>query len=168
MTVSSEMLGALVVKDNHIEVTFVRELEHGQRSIWAMLTDSSKFIDWLAPGSIELRKGGRARLNFIDSGIVIDSIVSQFDPPRLLEYSWSGPGDPIIPIRWEIESMDRGARVILKLQSRNNEDVAKLCAGWEAHFMMLVAAIESKPILFPFEHFMSVQKDYRKNISALL
>ena len=41
----------------------------------------------LAPGEIELRKGGSAKLDSVDSGIVIDSTVSECEVPRLLEYS---------------------------------------------------------------------------------
>ena len=49
-----------------------------------MLTDPERVVEWLAPGKIELHNGGVARLNFADSGIVIDSMVSEFDAPRLL------------------------------------------------------------------------------------
>ncbi|WP_281059049.1 hypothetical protein [Mesorhizobium sp. M2C.T.Ca.TU.002.02.1.1] len=40
-----------------------------------MLTEPPQFVRWLAPGSIELRKGGRVHIDFGDSGVVIDSTV---------------------------------------------------------------------------------------------
>lgn len=50
-------------------------------------------------GTIELRAGGQARLNFTDSGIVIDSTVTSFEPEQIIEYSWSGPGEPLRTLR---------------------------------------------------------------------
>ena len=167
MTDVNETLGTIKAEDDHYEATLVRELEHSQETIWAMLIDPSKFVEWLAPGEIELRQGGRAKLNFVDSGIIIDSIVSQFDPPRLLEYSWSSPGEPARPLRWETEAIDGRTRLSLTLQSPKDEDMARSCAGWEAHLMMLMAAIESVPIKFPFDHFMSTREAYREMISGL-
>ena len=128
--------------------------------LWGMLTDPTKMVDWLAPGEIELKKGGSAKLNFVDSGIVIDSLVSEFEPLKLLEYSWSGPGEPERPLRWELTPVDDATRLTLTLSTPGDEDIARSCAGWEAHLMMLLAAIEGVPIKFPFERFQATRESY--------
>ena len=69
-----------------------RWIGHKQEAVWQMLTESPQLVQWLAPGSIELREGGRVHIDFGDSGVVIDSTVLAFDPPRLIAYSWSGDG----------------------------------------------------------------------------
>ncbi len=166
MTDDNEALGTINHVNSTYEARLERVLDHDQTTVWAMLTDPARMIDWLAPGEIELRKGGRAKLNFVDSGIVIDSIVSEFDEPRLLEYSWSSPGEPLRPVRWELEAAPGGTRLILKLQTPDDEDIARSCAGWEAHLMMLLAAIEGVPIKFPFERFQSTREEYGSMIGS--
>jgi uncharacterized protein YndB with AHSA1/START domain len=130
-----------------------------------MLTEPERMVGWLAPGEIELRKGGAAKLNFTDSGIVIDSTVSEFEPPNLLEYSWSSPDEPTRPVRWESAPVAEGTRLTLTLQIPEDEDIARACAGWEAHLMMLLAAIEGVPIKFPFERFRATREAYKSIIA---
>ena len=131
-----------------------------------MLTDPAELPKWLAPGEIELRQGGRAKLDFTDSGTVIDSTVSALEPERLLAYSWSSPGEPERPVRWELEPDGDGTRLVLTLRVPDSEDVARACAGWEAHLQMLLAALEGVPIKFPFERFKSTREAYKGLIPA--
>lgn len=163
----NEALGSIENVDGYYVAKLVRVLEHEQDTVWSMLTEPSRIMEWLAPGEIELRKGGSAKLNFVDSGIVIDSIVSEFAPPHLLEYSWSGPGEPVRPLRWETEANENGTRLTLTLRSPEDEDIARSCAGWEAHLMMLMAAIEGVPIKFPFDRFMSTREAYKQILQDL-
>jgi uncharacterized protein YndB with AHSA1/START domain len=162
MTDANEALGTIERADGYYEARLQRFIEHEQEAVWAMLTDPARMVEWLAPGVIELRKGGSAKLDFADSGIVIDSSVSEFEAPRLLEYSWSGPGEPLRPLRWETEAVENGTRLTLTLRSPEDEDIARTCAGWEAHLMMLMAAIEGVPIKFPFDHFMATREAYKQ------
>jgi uncharacterized protein YndB with AHSA1/START domain len=164
MTDDNESLGTIERGDGYYEARLQRFTEHARDEVWAMLTEAEKFVEWLAPGHIELRKGGRAKLDFADSGTLIDSKVSEFEAPELLEYSWSGPGEPLRPVRWEIEAVEGGTRLRLTLRSPEDEDIARTCAGWEAHLMMLMAAIEGLPIKFPFDHFMATREAYKQMI----
>ena len=161
MTDDTEELGTIKRVNSEYVARLERLLEHDQRAVWAMLTEPSRMVEWLAPGEIELRKGGAAKLNFVDSGIVIDSTVTEFEEPSLLEYSWSGPGEPSRPIRWELQAAPGATRLILTLTTPGDEDIARSCAGWEAHLMMLLAAIEGVPIKFPFERFQATREAYK-------
>lgn len=162
MTQENEKLGTIERGNGCYKVRLERFLAHDQSQVWAMLTDPDRMVEWLAPGRIEQRKGGAAKLNFTDSGIVIDSAVSEFEPPSLLEYSWSSPGEPKRPVRWEIAPDVGGTRLTLTLQIPEDEDIARSCAGWEAHLMMLLAAIEGVPIKFPFERFQVTRAAYKE------
>ena len=164
MTDRNESLGTIEHLDGCFEARLDRFLEHDQAAVWAMLTEPDKFVEWLAPGAIELRTGGAAKLNFTDSGTVIDSVVSACEPPRLLEYSWSGPGEPERPVRWEAIAADGGTQLTLTLRVPDDEDIARACAGWEAHLMMLLAAIEGVPIKFPFERFQATREAYNAQL----
>lgn len=161
MTDINDELGTIVRQGGQYIAKLERVIEHSQDKVWTMLTDPSRIVEWLAPGEIELRKGGSARLNFTDSGIVIDSIVTEFDPPNLLEYSWSSPGEPNRPIRWETSAEGNSTKLTLTLIAPEGEDIARSCAGWEAHLMMLLAAIEDVSIKFPFERFQSTREAYK-------
>lgn len=165
MTQDNEALGTIDRRDGCYEARLERVLAHDQSVVWTMLTEPDRMVEWLAPGEIELRKGGVAKLNFTDSGIVIDSTVSEFEPPSLLEYSWSGPGEPIRPVRWESAPAAGGTRLTLTLRIPEDEDIARSCAGWEAHLMMLLAAIEGVPIKFPFERFQATREAYKALIA---
>ena len=159
----NEELGTIEKTGSYYRATLKRMLDHDKESVWSMLTDSGHFKDWLAPGEIELCKGGVAKLNFSD--IVIDSIVSECEPPSLLEYSWSSGDEPRRQVRWQLDTIDSGTRLTLVLGLPEDEDVARSCAGWEAHLMMMHAAIEGVPIKFPFERFMATREAYNKLIA---
>lgn len=166
MTADNESLGTIERRGDRFHARLERLIPHPPAAVWAMLTDPAKFVDWLAPGNIELAEGGVAKLNFVDSGIVIDSTVSACEPERVLEYSWSGPGEPERPVRYTLEPQPEGTRLILELTTPADENIARSCAGWEAHLMMLLAAIEGVPIKFPFERFQATRAEYDKQIDG--
>src|SRR5665213_4318841 len=109
-------------KGDVIEARLSRVFDDDVERVWAALTEPQHLVQWLAPGEIELRAGGAARLNFTDSGIVIDSTVTAIDPLHLLEYSWSGPGKPDRPVRWEIEPAGEAVQLDLTLVLPADED----------------------------------------------
>lgn len=147
-----------------VVATLRREIAADPQAVWTALTAPEQLPQWLAPGTIELRPGGAVRLDFGDSGVVVDSTVSAVEPGRLLEYSWSGPGEALRPVRWEIEAKECGTRLTLTLTLPASEDVARSCAGWEAHLEMLAAALEGVPIKFPFESFKAAREAYKAQL----
>lgn len=157
-------LGRLDFYGDQVQATLTRWFDHSPASLWAFLTDPAKLPLWLAPGVIELRVGGRARLDFGESGILIDSIVSQCVPGRVLEYAWSGPGETLRPLCWTVAPEGAGARLTLTLETPASEDIARSCAGWEAHLEMLAAALEGVPIKFPFERFKATREAYKARL----
>lgn len=153
-------LGILTRKSGRTEVKLARRLTATPKQVWAYLTDSARLPEWLAPGAIDVRIGGQAKLNFVDSGIVIDSKVSACELHRALAYAWGQPGDPSRPVRWDLIEDGVGTRLTLTLSLPSNEDVARSCAGWEAHLEMLEAALEGTPIKFPFQRFKESRAAY--------
>lgn len=162
MTEQNESLGTIQHDNGTYTARLVRTVEHSKAAVWQMLVDPAKFVDWLAPGSIDLAIGGAAKLDFGDSGIIIDSIVTDYENEALLEYSWSGPGDPSRPLRWTIIETPAGSELSLTLKCPDEEDIARSCAGWEAHLMMLLAALEGVSIKFPFERFQTTREAYNQ------
>ncbi len=160
----ADELGTIRRVGNRFEARLERTLEHDQQAVWKMLTDSSQLPQWLAPGTLALSKGGTAKLNFPESGTNVESVVTAIDPPRLIEYSWSSPGEPDRPLRWEAVATPGGTRLSLTLGIPDSEDIARTCAGWEAHLEMFAAAMEGVPIKFPFERFKATREAYRSRV----
>lgn len=155
--------GAFEFKRNggRTEARITRSFLYTPEQVWELLTAPARLAEWLAPGAIDLRVGGSAKLNFIDSGIVIDSKVTACERYQVLAYSWSKPGDPLRPVRWDLKQEGVGTRLTLTLGLPSEEDVARSCAGWEAHLEMLAAALEGVPIKFPFERFKTSREAYK-------
>jgi uncharacterized protein YndB with AHSA1/START domain len=164
---SDDATATLSRNDGEVVGVMTRVFDHAPAALWRMLTDPARLPEWLAPGRIEPRVGGAARLDFADSGTVIDSPVSACDDGRLIEYSWSSPGEPARPVRWEIAPEGDGARLALTVTTPAGEDPARACAGWEAHLAMLEAALEGAPIKFPFDRFKAARDAYREKLAAL-
>lgn len=139
---------------------------HEPAAVWAMLTEPQHLAKWLAPGTIELRQGGAVRIDFADSGIVIDSVVTAFEPLRVLEYSWSSGAQPQRPMRWELSGESGGTRLQLTVRLPGDEDAAKACAGFEGHLAMLAAALEDVPVRFPLDLYLAARKHYQALLEA--
>lgn len=161
MSSADHELGTIKRVGSSFEARIERLLEHEQAAVWKMLTDPALLPQWLAPGTLSLSKGGAAKLNFPESGTNVDSVVTDVDPPRLIEYSWSTKGEPERPLRWEVAAAPGGSRLTLTLRIPDSEDIARTCAGWEAHLEMLAAAMEGVPIKFPFDRFKAAREAYR-------
>lgn len=149
-----------------VRATLKRFFDHGPSEVWSMLTDPEKLPDWLASGRIDPFVGGRAQLDFQDSGIRIDSRVSAYQPMQVLEYSWSSGDEPLRPVRWSLRPQYEGTALTLELTTPASEDMGRSCAGWEAHLAMLEAALEGVPIKFPFPVFAAARDAYRVQLAA--
>ncbi len=152
--------------DGGFEGRIERIYGHEQGAIWRMLTEPQALAQWLAPGTIELRAGGAVRIDFADSGTVIESTVLALDAPRLLEYSWSSGSEPARPLRWELEAVEGGTRLSLTVRIPGTEDASKACAGFDAHLDMLAGALEGVPIKFPFQRYLDARKHYQQLLGA--
>lgn len=161
MTDSTFSLGRIRRLADGFEGRLERQIAHPPKAVWQMLTEAAGIGQWLAPGAIEPRQGGRVHVDFGDSGVVIDSTVLEFDPPRRLAYSWSSGSQPLRPLLWDLQAAGDGTALALTVQLPEGEDIAKACAGFDAHLEMLAAALEGVPIRFPFELYLAARRGYQ-------
>lgn len=149
---------ALRSADGRVEGVLTRDLPCPAEKIWEYLTDPKYLPLWLAQGQVEVGPGGFARLDFGQSGSVIDSPVTQAIPLQALDYSWSAPGEPERPLRWRLRAVAPAeTRLLLSVTTPEADDPARALAGWDAHLEMLAAALEGVPVKFPFQHFQAVR-----------
>lgn len=156
--------GTITATPGAYVISIERVFPHGPGRLWEALTKPDRLAEWLAPGKIEMRAGGSARLDFADSGIVIDSKVTELSIPHVIAYSWSSPAEPLRPLRFETRIVPYGTKLTVTVSIPRSEDAARTAAGFEAHLEMLACALEGVPIKFPFQQF----KDFRSAYLATL
>jgi uncharacterized protein YndB with AHSA1/START domain len=167
MSEDSLQLGTLHRFPDGVEGLLQRRFEHPRDAVWQMLVEPEKFAQWRAPGTLEPRTGGAVRIDFHDSGTVIDSTLTAFEPPHLLAYSWSSGAEPARPLRWELADANGATHLTLRVGVPADEDAAKACAGFEGHLEMLAVALEGVPIRFPFDTFLAAREGYRRLLGTL-
>ena len=153
-------------KGDELEILLERRIGHEPAAVWHMLTEPAALPRWLAPGAVEPRIGGRARLDFAESGATIDSTVRACDPERLLVYAWGSGDGPDRPLYWALIPVEDGTQLRLTLRLPADEDGPKAAAGWDAHLEMLLAALEGVPIRFPVDHFLAMRAWFRGQLGA--
>jgi uncharacterized protein YndB with AHSA1/START domain len=161
---TTTMRGHIVRQQDRYEIRIERLFSCAPGQIWEKLTKPARLAEWLAPGRIEQRLGGAAKLDFADSGIVIDSTVTAIQIPFVLEYSWSSPGQPQRPLRFESKIVPGGTRLGLTVSIPASEDAPRTAAGFEAHLEMLAAALEGVPVKFPFGLFKELRSAYQTQV----
>jgi uncharacterized protein YndB with AHSA1/START domain len=166
MTEPVAVRGRIVPRQERFEICIERVFPCAPGQIWECLTRPSRLAEWLAPGKVEQRVGGSAKLDFADSGIVIDSTVTALQIPFLLEYSWSSQGQPQRPLRFECQIAPGGTRLVLTVSIPQSEDAPRTAAGFEAHLEMLGAALEGVPVKFPFALFKALRSAYQAAMPA--
>ncbi len=166
----TEHFGDMVHIDGYVVTTMTREIADASASdIWRMLATEQERVKWLAPGTIDLFAGGRARLDFQDSYVVVDSAVTSCERNKVLEFSWSGGNDPLRPIRFEIEELETGGcQLTLIVSIPDDEVVARSCAGWEAHLTMLQAALAGVSVKFPLDRFKASREFFDQTLASIM
>ena len=81
-----------------------------------------------------------------------------------MAYSWSSGNEPERMLYWKLTDTDEGTLLTLTVNTPANEDVAKACAGFEAHLEMLAAALEGIPVKFPFNLYLQARTAYSQQL----
>lgn len=153
------MDGTVHEADEQVVLRFERHLKHPVEKVWDALTDPERRGEWLAPGTVELRPGGRAELSFATApstanGTVLRGSVRAVDPPRLLEYTWTTEAGDEEPVRWELCPEADGTRLVLTHTLRRpvaptggldvQNVAAGYLAGWHGHLDRLALLLAGR------------------------
>jgi uncharacterized protein YndB with AHSA1/START domain len=134
-------------------ITFTRLLPGPIERVWSYLTDPTKLPTWYGEVAlIEPRAGGKVRL--VNGHI--RGIVTQWQPPRKLVYTWNvfDPGAPEDAVSAYPESyptfelQPRGEEVLLTFKHFPilERFVPQNAMGWHTMLDMLSAALNDQPI----------------------
>lgn len=164
----SEEYGLLTRSNGYVTAVMEREVDVPIDAVWEMLSKESERVKWLAPGTIDLKQGGRARLDFKDSYVMVDSEVTACEAPGLLEFSWSNVDEATRLIRFELKGSDVGCKIHLEVNIPEAEVVARSCAGWEAHLTMMQTALAGVPTKFPLDRFQACRENFDAQLLTLM
>ncbi|HET6567013.1 MAG TPA: SRPBCC family protein [Rhodothermales bacterium] len=138
-------------------IRFERLLPGPVERVWAYLTESEKRGKWLASGEMELRAGGRVALNFYHAdlspvvetvpekyeamadGCSMTGVVTRFEPPRLLSYTWGGGMGETSEVTFELIPSNGGVLLVLTHRRLGDDPatLANVAAGWHTHLGIL-------------------------------
>jgi uncharacterized protein YndB with AHSA1/START domain len=173
--------GELIDKNT---IRFQRLLPGPIERVWAYLTDPEKRATWFAGGELEPRVGGKndlyfrhANLAYPDEtppekyrnaveGSTSETRITQYQPPRLLAWSWEWGGKPT-EVVFELEPV--GDNVQLTLTHRRlptRENLLSVSGGWHLHLLMLESRLRgTKPPRF-WDTQAKLEKMYDKRIPS--
>ncbi len=124
-----------------IERTFAHPIER----VWAALTERDRLAEWIGPGEIEPRRGGTIRIVFgsVEPPAVLESIVDEIEPPRLLQFRFDdGVGDDNM-VRFELTARGEATHLVLtQIRVPSDRDLADNAAGWHMRIDMLGASLD--------------------------
>jgi uncharacterized protein YndB with AHSA1/START domain len=128
-------------------VQFERQLPGPIERVWEFLTDPKRLPGWFGEGSIEPRPGGAVSL----MGGHVRGIVTQWQPPRRLIYTWN------VFAAGETESQYPESYLTIALEPRGSEVALTLthlpvlerfekqnAMGWHTFLDMLGAAVRGE------------------------
>jgi uncharacterized protein YndB with AHSA1/START domain len=100
--------------------------------LWAYLTSAEGLRRWIAEGHIGPEE---AELRFPDNGDAITGPVWAWDPPRLVEFGWTGGTTQPAGsrVRFELTAEGAGTRLILTHTKITGQAAADFAAGWHRH-----------------------------------
>lgn len=135
-------------------VRIERMLPGPAERVWDYLTDSEKRRQWLAAGIMEPHAGGHVEhlfrhhelsdeptperhAHFADSP-AMHGRVTEWDPPRLLAYTWPGDGGAS-EVTFELfPEGDEVLLVLTHLRLADAETMISVAGGWDAHLGILI------------------------------
>lgn len=141
---SMDALGAFQRRDDHIDVRFERHYPRPVETVWSALTDPVRLADWMGAANVEPRVGGRFDL-MVDGPHPMTGRVRVWDPPAVLELSWSNTHAPDSVIRYELTRDGEGTRLIFTHQGMPYESSALMLPGWHDFLVRLGSVLEGAP-----------------------
>jgi uncharacterized protein YndB with AHSA1/START domain len=160
--------GTIVEIDGRRFMRFERRLEHPVERVWAAITEPEQLRGWIAAGELELKEGGKVRLEMLnqvsaaemekyevvlpddyepdEAPQVIEGTVTAIEAPRLLEYDSKEFG----LLRWELRP--DGEDCVLSFYNSPPEDwmvsgmAPQMLAGWHGYMDLLEDALAGNPV----------------------
>jgi uncharacterized protein YndB with AHSA1/START domain len=141
------MTATLEVADGATTLRFERRLAHSPQKVWRAITDPAELTHWF-PQDLEgtFAPGGKLRFVFRGKPPVLDGEtlrefageVLEFEPPRVLAYTWAGD-----ILRWILIPDGDGCLLVFTDTFTDHGKAARDGAGWHVCLDALHARLGS-------------------------
>lgn len=135
---------------------------------------------WLMPATLEPRVGGRIQLTSapIPANVVdplektpqvtfIRGLISHYDPPRLIAYSWNEVTYEVsTEVRFELEQRGEDVYLVLTHSRLPAAFMAAVAAGWHVNLEIVLALIKGETPGDFFARFNSLLEEYKLAVAA--
>lgn len=145
------------------EVRFVRTLPGPIERVWEYLTDPEKRARWFAGGPMELRRGGKMRLEFRhknlaphetppeeyqqhhDPGSSMEGTVLRCEPPHVLAFTFGSDAES--EVTFELTLQGKNVQLVLTHRATGGDlpYMSDYGSGWHTHLAQLIAVLEDAP-----------------------
>ena len=121
-------------------VRFERLIDQSPETVWEALVKPELLAEWLAPATFDGFAGGSVALDF-DEDQKVTGTVLVWEPPSVLEYSWTFTGESDSMLRFELTAVESGTRLVLEHRLLPPDQAVGYGAGWHAHLDILEATV---------------------------
>ena len=143
MSVTTPDLGDMRRTGDTVEITFHRRYARPIEKVWAALTVPERIADWFAEvEALDLRLGGAIHLSFPGDHSKIRGVVTAYDPPRRLTWTWPQTDGTESTVTFDLEPDGDGCRLTLTERGLTLSQGAGNAAGWHAHLEAMEDAVD--------------------------
>lgn len=164
----TRMDGDLRRDGDRCAVRFERLYDATAEELWAALTDPERLAGWLAHVSrFELVPAGDVEIDFGDSEEErVSGRIRTLEHERVLEYTWTYPGESESVVRFEIVPREHGVLLVLDHRQLSWEAAAGYGAGWQAHLDVLGAHLSGQTLAWA-DRYRELRPHYDEQLAAL-
>lgn len=138
-------LGAFERRGDQIDVRFERLYPRPVETVWSALTQPERLADWMGASHVEPRVGGRFDM-MVDGPHPMTGRVRVWDPPHVLEITWSNTHAPDSVIRYELTPEADGTRLVFIHKGMPYANSALMLPGWHDFLARLGSLLEGAPL----------------------
>lgn len=142
---ATESLGKVTRVRDRVDVRFERHYPRPVETVWNAITEPARLADWMGAAHVEPRQGGRIEM-MTDGPFPMRGEVSVWDPPHVLEFSWSNAHAQDSVVRYELQRVENGTRMLFSHQGIPYASSALFSPGWHSLFAALSAMLDEKAV----------------------
>ena len=154
---NTQSLGVVSRRGDQYDVRFERHYARPVETVWKALTEPERLKDWMGVAHVEPFVGGRFDL-IQDSAAPMTGRVRVWEPPSVLEFSWSNDDAPDSVCRYELTPAEGGTRLVFRQSGIELRRSALMLPGWHWLFDRLGNTLDGSDV--PHPSWRDMQKVY--------
>lgn len=128
-----ERLAQVEQRGDRGRITLTRSLDIDPEALWSLVATAPGLSRWMAPTTMDARRGGEVHIAF-EGGDPVNGQIQSIDPERVLAFSWTFPGESASLLRFELD----GAEGLVPTRLRIDHEIGwahapGYGAGWQAY-----------------------------------